>query len=113
MSYGPANKSGESKLSRVSQLEREIEEYLGLRRSLQQSSIPHEIRSIAENRFKVLETNIKSGSIPHYQRFIHDCEQNKNKWPENQDLYNESISEYREHIANMERARRVLAGAEH
>ena len=112
MSLGPANKSGEYNRPRIYTLEREIEEYLGLRRSLQQRSIPHEIRSNAENRFKVLETSIQSGSIPLYRKFIQDCEQDKHRWPDKEAIYNERIEEHRRTIANIERARRVVVGAE-
>jgi hypothetical protein len=112
MSSGPTNKKGENEHRRVSELENEIEEYLGLRRSLKQIEIPHEIRSIAENRFKVLETSIQSGSIPLYRKFIQDCEQDKHRWPDKEAIYNERIEEHRRTIANIERARRVVAGPE-
>ena len=110
MMSGPANKSGEFRLPRVSQLEKDIEEYLGLRRSMQQSSIPHEIRSIAENRFKELENNMKTGSIPLYRYYIQDSEQNKRRWPDKEAFYNERIEEHRHTIANIERAQRLLKG---
>ena len=79
MTRGPENKKGEYKLPTISTLEREIDEYLGLRRSLKKTEIPHEIRSIAENRFEVLEKSIQSGSIAQYRQFIQDCEQDKHR----------------------------------
>ena len=112
MSSGPANKSGEFKLRRVSQLERDIAEYLGLRRSMQQREIPYQIRSIAEKNLEELGTNMKSGSIDIYQTFIEDYEQLKHKHPEKTAFYDEKIEEYSRLMANIERARRVVAGAE-
>jgi hypothetical protein len=79
MSSGPANKSGESKLPRVSQLESNIEQYLGLLGSLQNSSIPYGIRSIAENRLKELENTMKTGSIDIYKTYIQTSEQHKHR----------------------------------
>ena len=112
MMSGPANKSGEFRLPRVSQLEKDIEEYLGLRRSLRQTEIPHEIRSIAEDRFKVLETRIQGGSIEEHEKYIEKWEKDKKTWPDLEGFLNERIAQYKQDIANMERARRIVAGAE-
>ena len=112
MRSGPVNKSGEFRLRTDSQLESEIQEYKQLQRSLQQSEIPYAIRIIAEKRLEELTTNMTHGSIDIYQTFIQDLEELKRKHHAKAADYNEEIEAYSREMANIKRARRVLAGAE-
>ena len=111
---GPQDPERKHELPISRTLEDVIQRFKALRDVVEGKGTPEAIRDIARNQSRNCEYCLRNfGSIPRYEQIIRELEEDIVKHPSLRHHLNTRIQEHRRTIANIERARRVLACAEH